>query len=124
MTTPVDATTTQASSASDVSTRLIDTWFPCPEVDAAVGTPSGSGRSEKALFTWFASRPIAQARAAVLCSLLPDTATNRADIKAAVLAGDETVLNGLRGRIAEQYGLPNVNLHGHNAVQGHFHFEA
>jgi hypothetical protein len=27
-------------------------------------------------------------------------------------------------RNTEQYGLPNVNLHGHNAVQGHFHFEA
>ena len=75
----------QARTVPDVTTRLIDTWFPCPEVDAAVGTPAGSGRSEKALFTWFASRPIAQARAAVLCSLLPDTAENRADIKAAVL---------------------------------------
>jgi putative DNA methylase len=88
----------------DVTARLIDTWFPCPEVDAAVGTPAGSGRSEKALFTWFASRPIAQARAAVLCSLLPDTPGNRADIKTAVLTGDENAMKGLRARIAEQYG--------------------
>ncbi len=73
------------SQATDPAARLIDTWFPCPEVDAAVGTPAGSGLSEKALFTWFASRPIAQARAAVLCSLLPDTPDNRTDIKTAIL---------------------------------------
>jgi putative DNA methylase len=60
-------------SATRAPGRLIDTWFPCPEVDEAVGGALGSGRSEKAIFTWFASRPIAQARAAVLCSLLPDT---------------------------------------------------
>ena len=29
------------------------------------------GNSEKALFTWFAERPLAQAKAAVICSLLP-----------------------------------------------------
>jgi adenine-specific DNA methylase len=53
--------------------RLIERWFPVAAVDEACGTPAGSGRNEKAIFTWFASRPIAQARAAVLCSLLPDT---------------------------------------------------
>ncbi|MFC7646725.1 hypothetical protein ACFQX6_43850 [Streptosporangium lutulentum] len=84
--------------------RLIDTWFPCPEVDKAVGTPAGSGLSEKALFTWFASRPIAQARAAVLCSLLPDTLENRFDIQAAVLKGEKAAMLRLRSRIAEQYG--------------------
>ncbi len=31
----------------------------------------GSSRSERTLFTWFASRPVAQAKAAVICSLLP-----------------------------------------------------
>ena len=31
----------------------------------------GSGKSERALFTWFAARPLAQAKAAVLTSLLP-----------------------------------------------------
>lgn len=45
--------------SGDLSSRLIDHWFPCADVDAAVGTTAGSGRSEKALFTWFASRPIA-----------------------------------------------------------------
>jgi putative DNA methylase len=52
--------------------RKIDRWFPIDAVDEAVGTPAGSGRSEKALMTWFASRPIAQARAAILTALLPD----------------------------------------------------
>ena len=31
----------------------------------------GNGFAEKSLFTWFASRPLAQAKAAVICSLLP-----------------------------------------------------
>jgi len=84
--------------------RLIDTWFPCPEVDKAVGTPAGSGLSEKALFTWFASRPIAQARAAVLCSLLADTPENRFDIQSAVTKGEKAAMLRLRTRIAEQYG--------------------
>ena len=52
--------------------RKIDRWFPIEAVDEAVGTPAGSGRSEKALMTWFAARPIAQARAATLTALLPD----------------------------------------------------
>lgn len=111
MTTQLDATTTepgantdQSSTVPDPATRLIDTWFPCREVDAAVGTPAGSGRSEKALFTWFASRPIAQARAAVLCSLLPDSPETRSDIKKAVLTGDSNAIGNLRARIAAQFG--------------------
>ena len=36
-----------------------------------LGRGWGSGKSEKALFTWFAARPLAQAKAAVLTSLLP-----------------------------------------------------
>ena len=32
---------------------------------------SGAGFAEKSLFPWFASRPLAQAKAAVICSLLP-----------------------------------------------------
>ena len=43
------------------TTRMIDRWFPVAAVDEACGTPMGSGRIEKAVFTWFASRPIAQA---------------------------------------------------------------
>jgi putative DNA methylase len=64
-----------ARSLSAVENRLIDHWFPCVAVDETVRTPAGSGRSEKALFTWFASRPVAQARAAVLTTLLPDDDT-------------------------------------------------
>lgn len=84
------------------NSRLIDTWFPCPEVDRAVGTPTGSGRSEKALFTWFASRPIAQARAAVLCSLLPDTPQNRKDVRRAVL-GDRPAIERLQRTLGRQF---------------------
>lgn len=51
--------------------RMIDRWFPVAAVDDACKTPVGSGRVEKAIFTWFASRPLAQARAAALTALLP-----------------------------------------------------
>lgn len=51
--------------------RMIERWFPCAEVSEASGSGWGSGKSEKALFTWFAARPLAQARAAVITSLLP-----------------------------------------------------
>jgi len=51
--------------------RMIERWFPCAEVSEASASGWGSGKSEKALFTWFAARPLAQARAAVLTSLLP-----------------------------------------------------
>lgn len=52
-------------------TRLIERWFPCAEVSEHSARGWGSGQAEKALFTWFASRPLAQAKAAVICSLLP-----------------------------------------------------
>ena len=52
-------------------TRMIERWFPCAEVSEASRSGWGSGKSEKALFTWFAARPLAQAKAAVLTSLLP-----------------------------------------------------
>ncbi len=51
--------------------RMIERWFPCAEVSEASAGGWGSGKSEKALFTWFAARPLAQAKAAVLTSLLP-----------------------------------------------------
>ena len=51
--------------------RMIERWFPCAEVSDASSSGWGSGKSEKALFTWFAARPLAQAKAAVLTSLLP-----------------------------------------------------
>src|SRR5262245_31192716 len=50
---------------------MIERWFPCAEVSDASRAGWGSGKSEKALFTWFAARPLAQAKAAVLTSLLP-----------------------------------------------------
>lgn len=52
-------------------TRMIERWFPCAEVSEASEKGWGSGKSERALFTWFAARPLAQAKAAVLTSLLP-----------------------------------------------------
>lgn len=51
--------------------RIIERWFPCAEVSAASGGGWGSSRSETMLMSWFAKRPLAQSRAAVLCSLLP-----------------------------------------------------
>ena len=51
--------------------RMIERWFPCTEVSEASSSGWGSGKSERALFTWFAARPLAQAKAAVLTSLLP-----------------------------------------------------
>ena len=90
--------------------RLIDHWFPCAAVDAAVNTPAGSGLSEKALFTWFASRPIAQARAGVLTTLLPDDPTLRADVNHAI-HGQRGALDRLAEVIAKQYpGGPPVVL--------------
>ena len=50
---------------------MIERWFPCAEVSDSAGAGWGSGNQERNLFTWFAARPIAQAKAAVLCSLLP-----------------------------------------------------
>ena len=51
--------------------RMIERWFPCTEVSDASSGGWGSGKSERALFTWFAARPLAQAKAAVITSLLP-----------------------------------------------------
>jgi len=51
--------------------RMIERWFPCAEVSEASESGWGSGKSEKALFIWFAARPLAQAKAAVITSLLP-----------------------------------------------------
>ncbi|MDQ6893720.1 MAG: DUF1156 domain-containing protein [Acidobacteriota bacterium] len=66
---------------------MIDQWFPVAAVDQACRTPEGSGRNEKAIFTWFASRPIAQARAAVLTAVLPDLPSLRRKVTATVLSG-------------------------------------
>ena len=52
-------------------TRMIERWFPCKEVSENSTAGWGSGNTERNLFTWFAARPTAQAKAAVICSLLP-----------------------------------------------------
>lgn len=52
-------------------TRMIERWFPCAEVSEASAKGWGSGNTERNLFTWFAARPTAQAKAAVITSLLP-----------------------------------------------------
>lgn len=52
-------------------TRMIERWFPSAEVSANSNAGWGSGNAERGLFTWFAARPTAQAKAAVICSLLP-----------------------------------------------------
>ena len=51
--------------------RMIERWFPCEKVSANSASGWGSGNSEANLFTWFAKRPLAQAKAAVITSLLP-----------------------------------------------------
>ena len=52
-------------------TRMIERWFPCQEVSENSEGGWGSGNTEASLFTWFAKRPLSQAKAAVLTSLLP-----------------------------------------------------
>jgi putative DNA methylase len=52
-------------------TRMIERWFPCTEVSDASMSGWGSGNTEASLWVWFAKRPTAQAKAAVLASLLP-----------------------------------------------------
>ena len=90
---------------------MIDRWFPVAAVDDACGTPAGSGRVEKAIFTWFASRPIAQARAAALTALLPDDAALKPLIEAAVRRGDRDSIDKLAKRVIATYrGSPPVVL--------------
>lgn len=52
-------------------TRMIERWFPSAEVSANSASGPVSGNTERGLFPWFAARPTAQAKAAVICSLLP-----------------------------------------------------
>lgn len=82
--------------------KMIDDWFPCAAVDQAVGTPEGSGLSEKAIFTWFASRPIAQARGAVLAALLPDKEELRPVVNRAI-RGDRAALHELGTLVTDSY---------------------
>jgi len=89
---------------SDPRSRLIDRWFPVAAVDEACGTPAGSGLTEKALFTWFASRPIAQARAAALTSLLPDDPALKPMVEFAVRTGEKETMRKLADMIVVNHG--------------------
>lgn len=51
--------------------RMIERWFPCREVSQASAAGWGTGNAEANIFIWFAKRPLAQAKAAVITSLLP-----------------------------------------------------
>lgn len=94
----------QQRTVTDMRARMIDEWFPCASVDAAVGTPAGSGRNEKAIFPWFASRPIAQARAAVLTTLLPQDDSLRKWVETAVRTGSQDAFARLEACVLENYG--------------------
>lgn len=102
-TAPGTAAPGRPGTVGDVRERLIDYWFPCTAVDEAVGTPAGSGRSEKAIFPWFASRPIAQARAAVLTTLLPNDDGLRQWVEAAVRTGSYEAFARLEDCIRDNY---------------------
>lgn len=81
-------------------TRMIERWFPCQEVSEASGSGWGLGRAEKAVFTWFAARPPAQGKAAVIASLLPwpDDESEQQRLKA-------LVIDSLSGRYARSKEL-------------------
>lgn len=83
--------------------RLIDRWFPVAAVDEACGTPAGSGRVEKAVFSWFASRPIAQARAAAMTSLISD-ASEKATIDDAIRTGSKEAFRKIVDRVHSSFG--------------------
>lgn len=69
--------------------RIIERWFPCAEVSAASSKGWGSSNSETLIMSWFAKRPLAQSRAAVLCSLLPwpETEDEQERVKAVIREG-------------------------------------
>jgi putative DNA methylase len=87
-----------------IEERLIDRWFPVAAVDKACGTPAGSGLTEKALFTWFASRPLAQARAVALTALLPNDPSLKSLIDSAVLNGDRASMGKLAHAVVQANG--------------------
>lgn len=91
-----------------MSTRLIERWFPCEEVSEHSASGWGTGFAEKSLFTWFASRPLAQAKAAVICSLLPwpeDPAEQESlkDLVREAMTGYDAANAELRAELAKHY---------------------
>ena len=77
-------------------TRMIERWFPSAEVSDNSSRGWGSGNAEITLFMWFAKRPTAQAKAAVVCSLLPwpDTESEQERLQ-------NLVRKAMKGRYAE-----------------------
>lgn len=89
-------------------TRMIERWFPCAEVTANSKAGWGSGNTEKALFTWFAARPLAQAKAAVICSLLPwpDDESEQEELRKLVrdsMTGYDAMHDELTDELAKHY---------------------
>ena len=87
---------------------MIERWFPCREVSEQSTRGWGRGIPEKELFTWFASRPLAQAKAAVICSLLPwpedpDEQRRMKDLVRRSLQGYDEANRELRGELAKHY---------------------
>lgn len=87
-------------------TRMIERWFPCAEVSANSAGGWGSGNAEIGLFPWFAKRPTAQAKAAVICSLLawPDDENEQKQLQALVqsaMSGRYAEWNALRQAIID-----------------------
>jgi adenine-specific DNA methylase len=89
---------------SNSQERMIDRWFPVAAVDEACGTTVGSGKVEKAIFPWFASRPLAQARAAALTSLLPNDTSLRSQVIQSVALGNTSAMSDLRAVILKENG--------------------
>ena len=89
-------------------TRMIERWFPCEDVSQNSDSGWGSGNSEKMIFTWFAARPLAQAKAAVVCSLLPwpDDEAEQARLQALVrksMTGRDAAHRELTEELAKHY---------------------
>lgn len=89
--------------------RMIERWFPCAEVSQASAGGWGTGNSEASLFTWFAKRPLAQAKAAVLTSLLPwpdDESEQRRlqDLVRRAMTGYDTARSEIEQELLKHHG--------------------
>ncbi|MBE4717296.1 DUF1156 domain-containing protein [Pseudarthrobacter sp. AB1] len=89
-------------------TRMIERWFPCAEVSDASTAGWGSGNTESALWVWFAKRPLVQAKAAVLTSLLPwpdhpDEQQRLRDLVRRALNGYEAAAREIADELAKSY---------------------
>lgn len=92
-------------------TRMIERWFPCTEVSDACSEGWGSGNTESSLWVWFAKRPVAQAKAAVLTSLLPwpEDEKEQRDLQGLVrkaLTGHTVAANEIQQILDKEYRQP------------------